>query len=79
MARPKFRLGLRTVKTALAVIISLFVASLFGELSIFPIQVSHSVPDSFLYVLNTNDGAIVFTGNYVRKRAANTGAYSFHS
>ena len=36
-----------------------------GEESIFPIQVSHALPDSFLYVLNTNDGAIVFTGNYI--------------
>ena len=37
----------------------------FGNETIFPIQVSHSIPDSFLYVLNTNDGAIVFSGNYV--------------
>ena len=36
-----------------------------GNETIFPIQVSHSIPDSFLYVLNTNDGAIVFSGNYV--------------
>ena len=37
----------------------------FGAESIFPIQVSHSLPDSYLYVLNTSDGAIVFTGNYI--------------
>ena len=37
----------------------------FGTESIFPIQVSHSLPDSYLYVLNTSDGAIVFTGNYI--------------
>ena len=37
----------------------------FGKENIFPIQVSHSTPDSFLYVLNTADGAIVFTGNYI--------------
>ena len=37
----------------------------FGYEAIFPIQVSHSIPDSFLYVLNTKDGAIVFSGNYV--------------
>ncbi len=37
----------------------------FNSNSIFPIQVSHALPDSYLYVLNTNDGAIVFTGNYV--------------
>ena len=43
MPRPKFRIGLRTVKTTLAVILSLFVASLFGELSIFPALASISV------------------------------------
>ena len=37
----------------------------FGKNSIFTIQVSHALPDSFLYVLNTIDGAIVFTGNFV--------------
>jgi len=36
-----------------------------GEESIFPIQVSHALPDSYLYVLNTKDGGIVFTGNYI--------------
>ena len=36
----------------------------FNEMSIFPIQVTHSIPDSFLYVLNTPDGSIVFSGNY---------------
>jgi len=43
MPRPRFRLGLRTVKTTLAVIISLFIASLFGELSIFPALASIAV------------------------------------
>jgi len=47
----------------------------FGNESIFPIQVSHSIPDSFLYVLNTKDGAIVFTGNYIFDPAM-TGHYS---
>ena len=37
----------------------------FGKNSIFPIQVSHALPDSYLYVLNTVDGSPVFTGNYV--------------
>ena len=37
----------------------------FGKNSIFPIRVSHSIPDSVMYVLYTEDGAIVFTGNYV--------------
>jgi len=44
----------------------------FGEETIFPIQVSHSIPDSFLYVLNTKDGAIVFTGNYIFDPAMNS-------
>lgn len=37
----------------------------FKECNVFPIQVSHALPDSYLYVLNTKDGAIVFTGNYL--------------
>jgi len=37
----------------------------FGNNSIFTVQVSHAVPESTLYVLNTEDGAIVFTGNYL--------------
>lgn len=37
----------------------------FKDVSLFAIQVSHALPDSLLYVLNTSDGAIVFTGNYI--------------
>ena len=37
----------------------------FGKNSVFPIRVSHSTPDAVMYVLYTNDGAIVFSGNYV--------------
>lgn len=37
----------------------------FESASIFPIQVSHSLPDSYLYVLSTKDGNIVFSGNYL--------------
>ena len=37
----------------------------FDTESIFPIQVSHALPDSYLYVLNTSDGSIVFSGNYI--------------
>ncbi len=37
----------------------------FGENSIFPISLSHDVPDAVGYVLNTVDGAIVYTGNFV--------------
>lgn len=37
----------------------------FGKCSVFPINVSHSVPDSVMFVLNTPDGAIVYTGDFV--------------
>lgn len=36
----------------------------FGNLSIYPISVTHSIPDSVLYVLYTKDGAIVYTGDF---------------
>ena len=37
----------------------------FGKNSIFPIGVTHSVPDAVGYVLNTQDGAIFYTGDFV--------------
>ncbi len=37
----------------------------FGNISIFPISVNHSSPDSVMYVMNTKDGAIVYTGDFV--------------
>lgn len=37
----------------------------FGKVSIFPISVTHSVPGSVAYVINTPDGAIVYTGNFI--------------
>ncbi len=37
----------------------------FKDVSIFPINVSHSTPDSVMYVVNTNDGAIVYTGDFI--------------
>lgn len=38
----------------------------FGnDLSVFPISVTHSIPDAVCYVLYTKDGAIVYTGDFV--------------
>lgn len=37
----------------------------FGKNSVFPISVTHSIPDSVAFVLYTRDGAIVYTGDYV--------------
>ncbi len=47
----------------------------FGPVSIFPINVNHSVPDSVMYVVNTKDGAIVYTGDFLIDPSMN-GAYS---
>lgn len=37
----------------------------FNDVSIFPITLTHSVPGNVGYVINTKDGAIVYTGNFV--------------
>ena len=37
----------------------------FGDLAIFPISVTHSIPDAVCFVLYTKDGAIVYTGDFV--------------
>lgn len=37
----------------------------FGRVSIFPITVSHSCPDSVMYVINTKDGSICYTGDFI--------------
>ncbi len=37
----------------------------FGKNSIFPVRLTHSIPDNVGYVLNTEDGAIVYTGHFV--------------
>lgn len=47
----------------------------FGSVSIFPINVNHSVPDAVMYVINTKDGAIVYTGNFLIDPSM-TGSYS---
>ncbi len=37
----------------------------FNNVSIFPISVSHSCPDAVMYIVNTKDGAICYTGDFV--------------
>ena len=37
----------------------------FGKNSIFPVRLTHSIPDNVGYVLNTENGAIVYTGHFV--------------
>lgn len=37
----------------------------FGENSVFPISLTHTVPDAVGYVINTKDGAIFYTGNFM--------------
>lgn len=36
-----------------------------NNVSIFPISVSHSIPDAVMYVINTSDGAICYTGDFI--------------
>ena len=36
-----------------------------NNVSIFPISVSHSIPDAVMYVINSKDGAICYTGDFV--------------
>lgn len=47
----------------------------FKDVSIFPINVSHSVPDAVMYVINTKDGAICYTGDFLIDPTM-SGAYS---
>ena len=37
----------------------------FGKVSIFPISLTHSVPGNVGYLIDTEDGAILYTGNFV--------------
>lgn len=46
----------------------------FGTESVFPIAMTHSIPDALCYVLNTKDGAIVYTGDFTFDHAM-TGIY----
>lgn len=46
----------------------------FGENSVFPISITHSIPDAVCFVLNTKDGAIVYTGDFTFD-ATMTGCY----
>ncbi len=36
-----------------------------NDINLFPISITHSIPDSVCYVLYTKDGAIVYTGDFV--------------
>lgn len=36
-----------------------------GKNSVFPISITHSIPDAVCYVLNTPDGAVVYTGDFI--------------
>lgn len=53
------------IKTDNLVVIKPHRSIKFNENSIFPVSLSHSVPDTVGYVLNTLDGAIFYTGNFV--------------
>ena len=37
----------------------------FKDQTVFPLRVTHSIPDSTLYVLNTKDGSIVYSGDFI--------------
>lgn len=37
----------------------------FKSVSVFPINVNHSSPNSVMYVINTKDGAICYTGDFI--------------
>ncbi len=36
-----------------------------NNVSVFPLSVSHSIPDALMYVINSKDGAICYTGDFV--------------
>src|SRR5574344_533985 len=47
----------------------------FGDVSVFPINVSHSVPDAVMYVINTKDLAVCYTGDFIIDPSMN-GSYA---
>ena len=61
----KFQLDIDNVKANNLKEIKFNIPINFGDNSIFPIQVTHSIPDSTLYVLNTKDGSIVYAGDFI--------------
>ena len=61
----KQELEMDGISTKNLVEIKPFVNIKFNDNSIFPVSLTHDVPDAVGYVLNTKDGAIVYTGNYV--------------
>lgn len=61
----KFILEMEGVPTSNIVLIEPHRKVTFGDVSIFPISVSHSVPDAVMYVVNTKNGAICYTGDFV--------------
>ncbi len=61
----KFILESEGVKESNIVLIAPHKQIKFGDVSIFPISVSHSIPDAVMYVINTKDGAICYTGDFI--------------
>lgn len=55
---------LESIKKSHLIEIKPHVKQSFGKNAIFPISVTHSIPDAVCYVLYTEDGAIVYTGDF---------------